>query len=253
MRRVPGKDPSQVPTGALWVRGAAAVLLLELLLNSCASSPPAPAPGRATLWGSVTLVPREGVKAATADPAYRDVEFRDAVLVDYTRPGFCVVYLEGPPSPGGQALLRIEASRFGPALAPAFTAVGQHGRIVVRNLDATRHTVSWRQAGAVRAVGSRDEVAVEAKAPGLLPVFLLDRPGVKAGVFVAPGPFAEVSGRGQWELRDVPPGRWVLRVWHPRFPGQSREVELRAGESVRMDLNVGVPYLGEGKEAADGP
>jgi hypothetical protein len=64
------------------VAGALPACAAAALLACAAAPPPDPASGRATAWGFLRLVPREGVtpRAAAsvspyADPALRDVEF----------------------------------------------------------------------------------------------------------------------------------------------------------------------------------
>jgi hypothetical protein len=64
------------------VAGAVPACAAAALLACAAAPPPDPASGRATAWGFLRLVPREGVtpRAAAsvspyADPALRDVEF----------------------------------------------------------------------------------------------------------------------------------------------------------------------------------
>src|SRR5262249_46045936 len=80
---------------------------------------PTAAPGRATLWGYVRLVPREGVHpAAPGGGAYADPRLRDAALVDYSRPGFAVVYLDAGASGGGAGAPALRATPSGGARPP---------------------------------------------------------------------------------------------------------------------------------------
>lgn len=76
----------------------------------------------------------------------------------------------------------------------------------------------------------------------VLPV-LFDKPGevalgcnihdwMEAYVLVVNSPyFAKTGGDGQASIRDVPPGNYHLRVWHPRQAGETalHDIEVRAG------------------------
>lgn len=227
---------------------AAIASLLSVWVGACAATPPAPARDHATTWGFVRLVPREGVtprrpgSSPYADPALRDVEF-----VDYSRPGFAVVYLEGTPSPGGTASVHVRDGRLRAYLDPPRAAVGVGGKLRISNAGARAHVVSLPEAGSVHRLEPGQDVEIALTEPGEQPLFLLDAPEVAGRIFVAPGRFSVVSAAGRWELRDVPPGRIQLRAWHPRFPPVSRMLELRGGSVERIDLEMGVDSLAESK------
>src|SRR5262245_16708732 len=215
-------------------------------LSACATgAPPDPPPGSATAWGFVRLIPREGVtphapggSSPYADPALRDVEF-----VDYSRPGFAVVYAEGTPSPGGDASLEIRDGRLGPHLSPEHAAVGVGGSLRVRNLSARAHALSFPDADLVRQLEPGEALEVELAEAGEHQLYLLDLPAAAARLFVAPGRFTVASERGRFELRDLPPGRLRLHAWHPRFPPAARDLELAPGRAARVDLEMGVGAL----------
>jgi hypothetical protein len=223
---------------------------LALLLLACASAPPPPAPDQGALWGTLRLVPRHGLTLPTdaASGSYADPALRDAVLVDYSRPGFALVYLEGRPSPGGGARVAIRDSTSGPRLDPPASALGAGGQLRVANDTAERHVVSVPSAGVVRplAPGQILELTLPAGAHEL---FLLEAPA-EAVVFASPGPWARVSARGRWELPALEPGPALLRTWHPRFPGATRQLHIPAGRALRVDFEVGVDLIGGGRHAS---
>lgn len=218
------------------------LLLNFLVLGSCAGAPPAPASGRGTLWGRISLIPHEGVTPVTRDPGvYGDHRLRDVEFVDYGRIDFAVVYLEQGPAPGGTLGVTLEPAVVGhPKLVPRLGAVGQGGRVQVRNSDTRPHPLSCPRARWIRSLGPSEEASFVAGDPGEAEIFVLDVPEMAAKFFVSPGPFARVSKDGRWEMRDLDPGERELRVWHPRFPPEHRTIRVVADAVERVDVNLTV-------------
>jgi hypothetical protein len=218
---------------------------------ACASAPP-PVPGRVTLWGTVEIVPREGVLAADSDAdSYGRRVLRDATLVDYSRPGFAVVWVEGEERGERIAPLRVVASGGGPRLEPRHVAVGGNGRIRVANETSDARIVSVPSLGVLRrlAAGASFETAIAEM--GEHAVYLLDAPETSATVFAAAGPFAVVSPRGAWALEALHPGAMRVHVWHPRLPSVMRELTAGADEVRRIDFRLGVDSMRERSGARD--
>ena len=214
---------------------------LALLTLACASAPPAPAPGRGTVFGELRLAPHPGVTMPSAnDPSYADPRMRDTRLVDYSRPGFAVVYLEGSPARGERVELAIRANQFETRLEPRWLAVAVGGTVSVRNTTEEPHTVSCPSLGTVAKLGPGDAIELAATLDGPQSVFLLDRPQVESGFFAAPGPYAVLTQSPYFELRDLPPGVVALHAWHPRLPPLERSVDVVADQSTRVDLVMGV-------------
>lgn len=225
-----------------------AALAVALTALACAGAlPPPPAAGTASVWGTLRLVPREGVTPGSPGrSAYGDRRLRDVEFVDYEKPGFAVVFLERGPAPGGELRVSIEEERGRVRLDPLHGALGAGGVLVVANRTSEEHVVSDPTAGMLRRVGAGEELAVTAGDPGIHSIFLLDAPGAEATVFVSPGPYSVASERGRFELRDLAPGPARLRAWHPRFPTASRPVDLVPGRVLQIDLELTVAGLPEG-------
>jgi hypothetical protein len=229
------------------------VLLLLALGPGCAASSPGPAAGMGgtgTVRGHVRLVPPEGVPRRAPGGSYGDRRLRDVSFVDYEKPGFAVVYLDGAPAPQGQVRLTIRSSRFGVRLEPQHAVIGVGGRIVIANASPDGHVISCPAAQILRRIGAGEEAEIPAPAPGAQPVFLVDVPGPQAVVFVAPGPYAAVSARGRFELRGVPPGPGTLRAWHPRFPPAARDIDVTSDRILQADLEM---RIGGADGGADDP
>ena len=166
---------------------------------------------------------------------------RDVELVDYSRPGFVVVYLEGVASAEtSETVLTIRPGTIGPRLEPEHAALSATGSLVLRNQDEQPHMVSCPAAGAVFPLAPGETRQIDLARPGEYPLFLIDVPGASSLVFVAPGTHTVVSPSGRFELGDLPPGRHRLGAWHPRLPSASHWIDLEAGRSSRVDLEIGV-------------
>jgi hypothetical protein len=224
-------------------------------LLACAVAPTLRDPAKSGVYGYLRLVPHEGVShqgtTAGGSSAYGDRRYSGAGLVDYSKPGFAVVYLDGPPSPAPSAPLVVTLRSEGAAatLAPANGALGIGGELVVRNAGAVPHVVSIPAASVLRALAPGDSLAVTARESGALEIFVPGASSAASRVFVAPGPFAVVTDAGRFELLDVEPGARRLHAWHPRLPPSARPVELSAGRVVRVDIEVGVGLAAQ--DAAD--
>jgi hypothetical protein len=218
------------------------VRVLALLALACAAAPPTVAPDRAGVFGTVRLVPREGVAApgvAGSTTPYGDRRYADAELVDYTRPGFAVAYLERGLPAGSGVRLAVRAGLGGLRLEPAHGALAAGATVTVENRTGERHVVSCPEAGVLRPLEPGASLDFAAP-PGELAVFVPEAPDAAAHLFAAPGAFVAVDASGRFELVDVEPGADTLHVWHPRFPPRARRIELAPGRATRVDVELGV-------------
>jgi hypothetical protein len=216
-------------------------------LAACAHEPAAPAvaPGTANVAGTVRLVPHEGLPAHPASDAYGDRRLRDVQLVDYSKPGTSVVYLDLGARPGGRVELAVEESLAGVRLEPRFAAVGAGGEVAVANRTREEAILSLPALARVERIAPGATLRVRADRPGPLEIYRLgaDEP---ARVWVSPGPWVRPDASGHFALTGLAPGRVTLRAWHPRLPSAAAEVLLRAGETATVNLEIGV---GRGESA----
>lgn len=208
---------------------------------ACVSGPRAPEPGKSGAWGYLRLVPREGLDPGHGQASYGDRRLRDLVFVDYSRPGFAVVYIEARERAlVDQVQLTIRDAQVQPRLEPAYAALRIPGRLRVLNASGESRVLSSPDTGLVRQLAPGESTDIELHETGAYSLFLLDVPGSQSTVFAAPGPYAVVSESGRFELRNLEPGRRRLGTWHPRSPPTSRWVDLAVGEMLRLDLAMGV-------------
>jgi hypothetical protein len=213
-----------------------------VLLSACLSSPDPPRPGHGTIWGTVSLVPRAGVTRG----AYAGRTQRRVRLVDYSHPGFAVVYVEGlEPEARRERQLRLRSTRVGVGFEPADLVLTTGETLHIRNDTDEPQLVSIPALGVARtlAPGAAESLAVDVS--GELEVFLLGARERRALLFAAPGRWARTTPDGRWELRDLPPGRHTLVTWRHRFPETRRAVEVGADLARRLDLEISVGSLRE--------
>lgn len=225
-------------------------LIAAALLLACAGVPDPPAPGTSQAWGELRLVPREGVTpGGHGGGSYGDRRLRDVEFVDYSSPGFAVVYVADERPPAGRLGVSIRSSRLGPRFEPTHAAVGASGQIVVSNQTDDTHLVSYPAAGVVRTLAAGEQLELVLPRAGEQDLFLLDSPQTRVTVFASPGPFAVVSSTGRFRLPDLAPGSHEVRAWHPRFPPAAHSLVLAPDESVRVDFEIGV---GRGEDGGPG-
>ncbi len=209
------------------------------LAAGCASAPSAPAPGRAGVAGSVRLVPHAAAPADAAPDAYADRRLRDVRLVDYSAPGFTVVYVDGASAPGGDAELAVEDGLAGPRLAPRLAALGAGGTLRIANRAGRAVVLSAPAIGRVARLADGSSAAIRVDRAGPIEIHLLGS-DESATVFAAPGPWTRADASGRFALSDLPPGPATLRAWHPRLPPAALEIELRADAVADAALEIGV-------------
>ena len=220
------------------LRGA----LLAAAVVACATQAPAPpSPGTGTVWGHLRLVPREGVTPVKPGGSpYADRRMSDVEFVDYSTPGFAVVYHDAGPSPAGTAQLEIRTTGVRTRLDPAHSVVGAGGALVVSNRSGAAHVLSAPDIGLLRRLEPGQQVEIAVPEPGEQSLFLLDVARSEATVFVSPGPFVVVSADGRFELSGLAPGSHRLLAWHPRFPPARASLQIAPDSIVQLDLEMGV-------------
>jgi hypothetical protein len=216
--------------------------LLAALFSAlaCATGAPPPDAEHAALWGYVTLVPKDG--AASAGDAYADRRLRDVARFDYAHPTFAVVYLANgaAPAPASHRLTLAESAR-GLRWEPAQLVVAAADELVIANGSPHPQIVSAPEAEWLRNLAPGESAVLHPPAGGELEIHRLGADAAPALVWIAPGAYATADAAGHYQLRGLTPGVAQVRAWHPRLPpSATREVALRAGESVRLDLEIGV-------------
>jgi uncharacterized membrane protein len=72
---------------------------------------------------------------------------------------------------------------------------------------------------------------------GLIDVKCDAHPWMRAYIYSSRHPYVAITdASGNFEIKDIPPGKYKVRVWHEGFEEVSKEVEVKAGGV--SDMNV---------------
>ncbi len=144
------------------------------------------------------------------------------------------------PTPSEQATLDQKSCLY----TPHVIGVQVKQEIKILNSDPTTHNIhplpknnrEWNQSQ--RALGNpliksfpRSEV--------MIPVKCNVHPWMKSYVGVVDHPYFMVTGaEGTFELKDVPPGDYVIEAWHEKFGATEQKVTVGASESKEVSFSI---------------
>jgi plastocyanin len=159
--------------------------------------------------------------------------------------GPVVAYLEplggtpAPPVPAAAPKVHQKDARF----SPQFLAIAAGQSVAMPNDDAIYHNVfsystpndfdlGLYPAGESRTVAFRHA--------GVVRTYCSIHESMSGTIFVAPTRhFAVMRANGEFEIRDVAPGRYKLTTWCERLPSVSREVQVQPGQAAAVELVIG--------------
>jgi plastocyanin len=199
------------------MRALALAALLLLAAGAAAAAPPGSLHGRATLA-------LEGLGLADVQPV--------------------VVYLEplDAPAPAPPATPRPTVHQRDARFAPRFLAVAAGQTVEMPNDDAIYHNVfSYSKPndfdlGLYPAGQSR---SIKLRHAGAVKLYCSIHESMTGTVFVAPSPwFAVLGADGRFAIDGVPAGRYELSTWSERLPTTRREIALRAGEALELEVGL---------------
>ena len=74
-------------------------------------------------------------------------------------------------------------------------------------------------------------------APGVVKVICEVHPWMSAYIVAAKGPYYAVTDiHGRYEIRDVQPGTYRLKLWHERLGAREKDVQVTSGKTVAADF-----------------
>jgi plastocyanin len=78
------------------------------------------------------------------------------------------------------------------------------------------------------------------KKPGCEPVILCNvHPEMEAYVVILETPYYAVSEKGgSYQIKDIPPGKYTLKIWHEKLKGESKEVTVPQSGEIEVDFEI---------------
>jgi len=172
------------------------------------------------------------------------VRVKDGALLD------AVVYLEkvksGKPFPA--ALKKLTINQKGCEFSPAISVMANGGVMEAINSDKTLHNIhTYELIKKARRtvlnvsqpeVGSVVEKKIKLRRGVAMKVECDAHDFMHAYVFVAKNPyFAVVNDKGEFEIKDVPPGKYKINVWHSSLGTKKGTVEVAANGTAKVNFS----------------
>jgi plastocyanin len=160
---------------------------------------------------------------------------------------------------GGDAIVYIEK-----IAGKDFPAPKEHARIDQKNLKFVPHVLAVLAGTTVDFMNSDDVLhnvfspdkccdkfnlgswpkgqikSFTFKEPGCAATLLCNvHPEMEGYVYVVTTPYFAVSAKdGSYEINDVPPGKYTLKIWHEKLKGQELAVEVPEKGSTTVDFDI---------------
>jgi plastocyanin len=142
------------------------------------------------------------------------------------------------PAPSSPAVLDQRNLTFDPHVLPVLAGT----RIAFPNSDEIRHNVFSPSPHSRFNLGTypRGTTMYHVfNSPGPVTLLCNVHAEMSAYVFVAETPWFAVSDNaGRFVIRDVPPGKYVLKTWHARAKAAFRDIEVPASGSITVNFEL---------------
>ncbi len=129
-----------------------------------------------------------------------------------------------------------------------FVGLGYKGaKYIIKNSDPMLHNTNLglmlqdkRQTVYNLALPKKDQVITkEVKRTGLHAVKCDAHGWMRAYIFVADHPYGAVTNAtGDFEIKDLPPGKYKVRIWHEGFKEVTKDVEIAAGKASDLSVSL---------------
>jgi hypothetical protein len=149
---------------------------------------------------------------------------------------------EGKAAPKKDIIINNKKCKFEPLVSIAYVK----SNFEVKNSDPILHNTNMgkevrkgvRQTVYNLALPFKDQVIKKTnRSAGLIQVKCDAHPWMRAYVYSSRHPYAAITdASGSFEIKDLPPGKYKVRVWHEGFEDVVKEVEVKAGGT--SDLNA---------------
>ena len=148
---------------------------------------------------------------------------------------------KGKAAPKKDLAIDNNGCRFEPLVGIAYLK----SNFVFRNSDPLFHNTSIGKmlpSGVRRtvynlALPNKDQVISKPnRVSGLLHVKCDAHPWMRAYVYSSRHPYVAITGEnGEFEIKDLLPGKYTVKIWHEGFKEMVREVDVQAGKTANLD------------------
>ncbi len=148
---------------------------------------------------------------------------------------------KGKAAPKKDFTINNNGCRFEPLVGIAYLK----SNFVFKNSDPLFHNTSIGKmlpSGVRRTVYNlalpyKDQVITKPdRVSGLLHVKCDAHPWMRAYVYSSRHPYVAITGdNGEFEINDLPPGKYTVKIWHEGFKEMVKEVNVQAGKTASLD------------------
>ena len=155
---------------------------------------------------------------------------------------YAVITLEGvPASEAVEAEAVHELDNAGCRFVPHVQAMQINQSLVLKNTDPILHTdhAFFQGTQPQFNVGLYPGKVMRKPmvSPGVVKIQCDVHPWMSAYVIVTENPYHAVSDvYGEYQIGDVPPGVYRVKVWHERLGTQEKKIEVKAGATSKLDF-----------------
>ena len=157
--------------------------------------------------------------------------------------GSTVIFLE--PIAGGKgtvAAMDVEIAMQSKQFVPRVRVVTVGSRVNFPNQDPFRHNVFSNTPGGTFDLGLYPRGTARPAAfrrAGVYPIFCNIHSRMSAFVVAVPtGHYTQAQADGSWTIDRVPPGTYMLHVWHERAPERTREIVVSGHALPGLDEQI---------------
>jgi plastocyanin len=184
---------------------------------------------------SVSIYQRGEAVDLGKDPAQDPLEFEQSRVV---------VYLEGPgpadSAPSNPAKFKIE--QLNRRFAPDLLVVPVGSTVSFPNMDPIFHNLFSLSKPKSFDLGSYDQGEsrdVFFPKPGIVEIYCHLHPNMAATIVVTPNRwYAKPDRTGQYQIPDVPPGKYTVVAWHKSAGFFRKEIVVESGHDSKVDFFI---------------
>jgi len=139
------------------------------------------------------------------------------------------------------AVLNQKDMNFSPRILPVLAGT----EVSFRNDDKVFHNIRSKSPaypfnfGQISSSKAANVRKVKFDKPGVVPIDCDVHSEMHAFILVKPNPFfALADEKGQFTLKNVPPGKYKLQAWHEKFEPVVKEITFSEGQLTTVELNL---------------